>query len=79
MTTVPPAATCCSKFQRFLGILLYAAGIGLSTFAYYVEYQSEHNPGMNNTAGSDNFPEYFTGQTPYLYHDHYFIFLVYRL
>jgi len=42
MTTVPPAPTCCSRFQHFVGVLLYVAGIGLSTYAYYVEYQLEH-------------------------------------
>ena len=32
-------AGCCALFQRWLSLLLYAMGIGLSSFAYYVELQ----------------------------------------
>lgn len=43
--TTDASPTCCSRFQHFLGILLYAIGIGLSAYAFYVEYQLENQPG----------------------------------
>ena len=39
------APTCCSRLQNFVGILLYIIGVGLSSYAYYVEYQLENQPG----------------------------------
>ena len=43
--TSQSAPTCCSRFQYFLGLVLYVGGIGLSAYAYYVEYQLETQPG----------------------------------
>ena len=43
--TTKPAPTCCSRFQKFLTILFYLAGIALSGYAYFVEYQLENEPG----------------------------------
>ena len=37
--------TCCSRFQKFLTIIFYLAGIALSGYAYFVEYQLEKEPG----------------------------------
>lgn len=34
-------AGCCSVFQRWLSLLLYLAGVGLSGYAYYVELAKE--------------------------------------
>jgi len=45
MTTSQPAPTCCSRFQYFIGLILFIGGIGLSAYAYYVEYQLENEPG----------------------------------
>ena len=36
-------AGCCGIFQRWLSLLLYVTGIGLSSFAYHVELQKEAN------------------------------------
>ena len=35
------AGDCCGIFQRWLSIFLYAIGIGLSSFAYYIELKKE--------------------------------------
>ena len=43
--TTKPAPTCCSRFQKFLTIVFYLAGIALSGYAYFVEYQLENEPG----------------------------------
>jgi len=43
--TTQPAPTCCSRFQKFLTIVFYLAGIALSGYAYFVEYQLENEPG----------------------------------
>ena len=43
--TESTAPTCCSRLQNFVGILLYIIGVGLSSYAYYVEYQLENQPG----------------------------------
>ena len=43
--TSQTAPTCCSRFQYFLGLILYIGGIGLAAYAYYVEYQLENQPG----------------------------------
>ena len=32
---------CCSAFRKFLTVLLYVAGIGLSGYAYFVEISKE--------------------------------------
>ena len=41
-----PAPTCCSRLQYILTTLFYLAGIVLSGYAYYVEYQLENEPGI---------------------------------
>ena len=46
--TESTAPTCCSRLQNFVGILLYIIGVGLSSYAYYVEYQLENQPGNLN-------------------------------
>ena len=43
-----PAPTCCSRLQYILTTLFYLAGIVLSGYAYYVEYQLENEPGITS-------------------------------
>lgn len=40
-----PGPTCCSRLQSVLALVFYATGLGLSSYAYFVEYQLEHEPG----------------------------------